>query len=100
MFEVKNVKDLEIEYINQVATYLGARLGMLGFIVTRQRPSGNIIRKTYSVFSDTPSIPRKTIIILSDEDLSTMLRNRDAGQSPTPTQCIQRVYREFRTRVQ
>ena len=100
MFEVKNVKDLEIEYINQVATYLGTRLGMLGFIVTRQSPSGNIMRKTYSVFSDTPSIPRKTIIVLSDEDLSTMLRNRDAGQSPTPTRCIQRKYREFRTRVQ
>jgi hypothetical protein len=100
MFEVKNVKDLEIQYINQTATYLGARLGMLGFIVTRQTPLENIIRKTYSVFSDTPSVPRKTIIILSDEDLSTMLWNRDAGQSPTPTQCIQRIYREFRTRVQ
>jgi hypothetical protein len=100
MFEVKNVKDLEIEHINQTATYLGARLGMLGFIITRQTPPENITRKTYSVFSDTPSIPRKIIIILSDEDLSTMLRSRDSGQSPTPTQCIQRKYREFRTRVQ
>lgn len=98
MFEVKNVAELEIDHVNQVAAYLGARLGMLGFIVTRAKPTENIIRKTYTVFSDTPSMPRKTIIILSDEDLTTLVRQRQVGQNPV--RVIQALYRAFRTRVQ
>jgi hypothetical protein len=100
MFEVKNVEELEFEHINQTASYLGARLGMLGIIVTRNSPSENIIRKTYTIYSDTPSTPRKTILILEDTDLLAMLRNKDSGQAPTPTQYVQKSYREFRTRVQ
>jgi hypothetical protein len=100
MFEAKNAQELEIEHINQTASYLGVRLGMLGFIVTRRPPEDNIIRKIYTIYNDTPSTPRKIILVLSDDDLAVMLRNKDAGQSPTPTQYIQRKYREFRTRVQ
>jgi len=100
MFEIKNVAALEFEHINQTASYLGARLGMLGLIVTRHSPSENVIRKTYTIYNDTPNTPRKTILILEDADLATMLRNKDTGQSPTPTQYIQRKYRDFRTRVQ
>jgi hypothetical protein len=100
MFEAKNVQELEIEHINQTASYLGVRLGMLGFIVTRQLPKDNVIRKIYAVYNDTPSTPRKIILVLSDNDLAVMLRNKDTGQSPTPNQYIQRKYREFRTKVQ
>ncbi len=100
MFEVKNVEQLEIEHVNQTASYLGARLGMLGFIVARQAPKDNILRKTYSVYNDTASLPRKTIMTLTDDDLATMLRNRDTGQNPTPTQYVQRKYRDFHTRCQ
>lgn len=100
MFEVKNVQELEIEHINQTASYLGVRLGMLGFIVTRRPPEDNIIRKIYTIYNDTPGTPRKIILVLNDDDLAVMLRNKDAGQSPTPTQYVQRKYREFRTLVQ
>lgn len=98
MFEVKNTAELEIDHVNQVAAYLGARLGMLGFIITRAKPTENIVRKTYAVFNDTPSMPRKTIIILSDEDLTTLIRKRQEGQNPA--RVIQALYRAFRTRVQ
>jgi len=100
MFEIKNVQQLEIEHVNQTANYLGTRLGMLGFIVTRQSPGHNVIRKTYAVYNDTPSLPRKIILILTDDDLAAMLRNRDTRQSPTPTQYVQRKYRDFRTTCQ
>lgn len=100
MFEAKSVQKLEIEHINQTANYLGARLGMLGFIVTRRSPQDNIIRKIYSIYNDTPSTPRKIILVITDDDLALMLRNKDTGQKPTPTEHIQRKYREFRTRVQ
>lgn len=100
MFEVKNVQELEIEHINQTASYLGVRLGMLGFIVTRRSPEDNIIRKIYTIYNDTPSTPRKIILVLNDDDFAVMLRNKDAGQGSTPTQYVQRKYREFRTLVQ
>jgi hypothetical protein len=98
MFEAKNVADLEIDHINQVAAYLGARLGMLGFIITRTKPSENIIRKLFAVFNDTPSMPRKVIIVLCDEDLTTLVRHRQEGKNPA--RVVQGLYREFRTRVQ
>jgi hypothetical protein len=100
MFETKNVAELDIEHINQTANYLGARLGMLGFVVTRHQPQDNIMRKTYTVYNDTPSMPRKTIIILTDADLIHMLRSKDAGDIDVPTKYIQRRYREFRTKCQ
>jgi hypothetical protein len=98
MFEEKNVAELEIDHVNQVAAYLGARLGMLGFIITRTKPSENIIRKLFAVFNDTPSMPRKVIIVLCDEDLTTLVRHRQEGKNPAHV--VQRLYREFRTRVQ
>ena len=74
-FEVKNVQKLKIEYINQIANYLGARLGSLGFIVTRNSPPENIICKTYVVYNDSAGQPRKLILILSDEDLVWCIRS-------------------------
>jgi hypothetical protein len=100
MFEVKNVAQLELEHINQTANYLGARLGMLGFIVTRHAPGDNIVRKTYSVFNDTPSMPRRMVLIVTDDDLAAMLRERDEGQDLAPTRYVQRMYRRFRTQCQ
>jgi len=100
MFEVKNVQELEIEHINQTANYLGARLGMLGFIATRDSPPDNVVRKIFSVYNDTPNTPRKTIIVITDDAWATMLKNKDSGQKPTPNEYIQRKYRDFRTRVQ
>jgi hypothetical protein len=98
MFENKNVEKVELEHINQTASYLGVRLGMLGFIVTRKPPADNIIRKTYSIFNDTPSLPRKIILILSDEDLKSMIRLKQ--ENKRPSKHVQNIYKQFRMRVQ
>lgn len=98
LLEIKNVKEVELDHINQVAVYLGARLGMLGFIVARHPPGENIIRKTYSVFSDTPSTPRKVILIITDDDLIAMIRLKQAGREPVKQ--LRDIYRGFRQRVQ
>ena len=87
-------------HINQTANYLGARLGSLGFIVTRKAPTDNIIRKTYTVFNDSQGQSRKIILILNDKDLADMLRNKDSGQNRTPSQYVQQIYRTFRTKCQ
>ena len=96
MFEVKNVRELEMPALNQSSTYLGDRIGRLGYIVTRHHPGTNLLRKQISIFND--SQPRKVLLILSDAHLMELIevRMRDAG----PTKWLQRHYRDFRTAVQ
>lgn len=48
--------------------------------------------------NDTPGSIRKTILILSDEDLKVMLQFKQKGISPT--QHIQKIYRNFITQLQ
>lgn len=98
LFEAKNVAEVELDHVNQTAAYLGARLGMLGFIVTRYPAGENVTRKTYAVFNDTPSMPRKTILIVTDEDLIAMIRLKQAGREPMKH--LRNIYRRFRNRVQ
>jgi hypothetical protein len=96
MFEVKKVADLSMPALNQSATYLGDRIGRLGFIVTRHSPGENLIRKQISIFND--SNPKKILLILSDADLIELidLRVKDAS----PVKWLQKRYRDFRTAVQ
>ena len=96
MFEVKNTEGLDNNHINQTATYLGDRLGRLGFIVTRQPVERAQQLKLFSVFND--SQPRKVILVLTDDDLNAMLDMKCKGTSPM--RHIQRLYRQFRTSVQ
>jgi len=98
MFECKNVAALEIDHVNQTAAYLGARLGMLGFIATRSAPSDAVVRKLFSVYHDSPAVPRKVILVLSDEALSEMVTARIDGASPA--RVVQHLYRTFRSKVQ
>ena len=98
MFECKNVADLELDHINQTAAYLGARLGMLGFVVTRSEAKDSIKRKIYSIYNDSPALPRKVILVLSDADLVTMIDLRASGLSPRSH--AQGLYRALRSRVQ
>jgi len=98
MFEIKNTQEVELEHVNQAAAYLGVRLGLLGFIVTRSVPKDNIIRKTYAIFNDTPGDTRKVVLILSDSDLVAMIREKQEDR--LPAKYVQNVYRTFRQRVQ
>lgn len=98
LFEIKNVAEVELDHVNQVAAYLGARLGMLGFIVTRHAVGENIIRKTYAVFNDTPSMPRKVILVVADEDLTAMIRLKQSGKETIKH--LRDTYRRFRLNVQ
>jgi len=96
MFEIKNTQEINNIYLNQVATYLGDRLGRLGFIVTRNALQEPQQRKAFSIYND--SHPRKIILTFCDADIFTMLDLRCAGKDSM--RFIQRRYREFRTRVQ
>jgi hypothetical protein len=96
MFDAKNVRELEMGDLNQCATYLGDRIGRLGFIVTRHQPEENILRKQIAIFND--SQPRKVLLVLTDHDLAELVKVRvDDGH---PAKWLQRHYRNFRTKAQ
>ncbi|MCU1249653.1 MAG: hypothetical protein JWQ49_2682 [Edaphobacter sp.] len=96
MFEVKNTDELTMAALNQAATYLGDRIGRLGYIVTRKPPGDNLLRKQISIFND--SNPRKVLLILSDRDLEELIKLRMQDGSPIPW--LQKHYRRFRTAAQ
>jgi hypothetical protein len=79
LFEAKNVEKLEIEHINQVATYMERHLGMMSFLVTRKSPSDAIMRKIRAVYNNSNNNSPKTILILTDTDLEKMI---DSPLSP------------------
>ena len=96
MFEAKNVQAVTNPHINQVATYLGDRIGRFGVILARKPAQRAQVLKTISVFND--SSPRKVVLVIHDGDLERMLRMKDRGVAPTKH--IQELYREFKLRLQ
>lgn len=98
MFECKNTNDLEPGDLNQSATYLGARLGTFGVVVTRTPATDSVLRKTYSIHNDSEGTSRKIILVLSDEDLRSLVERR--ARDSRPSQVVQQLYREFRLRCQ
>ena len=97
MFEIKNTDDLGMAAIAQTATYLGSRLGRLGFIVTRKAPTLALMKKTFSVWNDSGT-EKKVILITHDAQLIEMLDIRANDKSPT--KWMQSHYRAFRTAAQ
>lgn len=95
MFEVKNTSEIINNYLNQTATYLGDRLGRLGFIVTRNPLEEAQQRKAFSIYNEPP---RKIILALSDININNMLDMKCEGKNPM--RYIQTLYRTFRTSVQ
>lgn len=95
-FDTKNTKQLDADDFNQVATYLGDRLGRLGFIITREAPSEANMRKAFSIYND--STPRKIIVVLSDNDMTSLLDVVCRGGDPT--NLVRAKYRRFRQDVQ
>jgi len=97
MFEIKNTDDLGMAAIAQTATYLGSRLGRLGFIVTRKPPTLELMKKTFAVWNDSGT-EKKVILIIHDAQLIEMLKTRADDKSPT--KWMQSHYRAFRTSAQ
>ena len=96
MFETKNTNHIETEHINQTATYLGDKIGRIGFIATRMPLQSSQERKIFSIYNDNQ--PRKIILVISDKDFEVMLDMK--CQQRDPMRYLQKMYRSFRTRVQ
>ncbi|PWR72339.1 hypothetical protein [Methanospirillum lacunae] len=90
VFELKNVKELLPEHINQVNRYLCEQFGKFGIIVTRNPPLPKIVRNTINLWGGN----RKCILILSDSDIIQMC-NIYENKQRFPIEVINKKYVEF-----
>lgn len=90
VFEIKNVKQIEREHINQLHRYLGEHLGKFGIIVTRNELPRNIYKNTIDLWSGQ----RACIIALTDKDLELMVSVYESQQRK-PIEVLKRRYIEF-----
>jgi hypothetical protein len=66
--ELKNVKEVEREHINQLNRYLTQQFGNFGILFTRNKPPKSIYKNTIDLWAGQ----RKCILILTDDDLKLM----------------------------
>jgi len=91
VFELKNVKTVQREHINQLNRYMTNEMGNFGIIFTRNRPPKNILKNTIDLWSGQ----RKCILILDDSDLEMMCQLYENKQR-RPLDVIKKKYVEFR----
>lgn len=90
VFELKNVKEIERDHVNQLNRYLNDEFGKFGVLITRN-PLPKKIRKN---ILDLWSGQRRCIITLTDPDLELMVNVFESRQR-LPIEVLKRAYLEF-----
>ena len=90
VIELKNVKEVEREHINQLNRYLAEQFGKFGIIFTRNKVPKNIFQNTIDLWAGQ----RRCILVLDDEDLKLMCEVYESKQRH-PIEVIKRKYIEF-----
>jgi hypothetical protein len=90
VFELKNVRELERDHVNQLNRYLNEQFGSFGVFVTRN-PAPTRIRRS---LVDLWSAQRKAIVVLTDSDLEQMVAVFESKQRK-PLEVLKRSYVEF-----
>lgn len=89
VFELKNVKLLDTEHVNQLYRYLDEEFGRFGILVTRNSASKAILKNTV----DLHSSKRCMILCLDDSDMELMLNLLEASREPA--EVVKKKYVEF-----
>lgn len=90
VFELKNVKELDRDHLNQLNRYLNQSFGSVGILVTRNAPPKNIIKNIIDLWSGQ----RKCILVLTDEDIELMVTVFESKQRD-PIEILNMKYSEF-----
>lgn len=90
VIELKNVKEVEREHINQLNRYLTESFGRFGIIFTRNKVPKNIFQNTIDLWSGQ----RRCILVMDDTDLKLMGEVYESKQR-LPIEVIKRKYIEF-----
>ncbi len=88
--ELKNVKEIKREHINQLNRYLANDFGSFGIFITRHALPRAMFKNTIDLWAGQ----RKCIIALTDEDLSMMTELFESKQR-NPIDVIKKKYIEF-----
>jgi hypothetical protein len=90
VFELKNVKEIDTDHIDQLNRYLKDSFGKFGIIFTRNIVPRNVLKNTVDLWSGQ----RKCIIVLTDTDLRLMCQVYES-KNRTPIDVIKSKYIEF-----
>lgn len=91
IFELKNVKKIERDHVNQLNRYLQPNIGRFGVFLTRNP----LPKAMESNIVDLWSSQRKCIIAITDEDLKMMVEVYESKQR-APIEVLKKKYIEFR----
>ena len=89
--EMKNVKEISRDHINQLNRYMQDNIGNFGVFLTRNPLSKVMYENTINLWSSQ----RKCIIAITDEDLKLMVDVYESKQR-TPIEVLKKKYIEFR----
>jgi len=89
--ELKNVKAIQREHINQLNRYMSDSLGKFGVLITRNELPSAMIKNTIDLWGGQ----RRAIIAVTDTDLEQMVEIYDSKQR-SPIDVIAKKYVEFR----
>jgi hypothetical protein len=90
VFELKNVKAVEREHINQLNRYIAGSFGRFGVLVTRNPLPRAMFKNTVDLWSGQ----RKAIISLTDQDVEQMVDVFESKQR-APLDVLKKKYFEF-----
>lgn len=90
VFEMKNVKAVEREHLNQLNRYLAGSFGRFGVVVTRNPLPRAMITNTVDLWAGQ----RKAIISLTDQDIEQMVDVFESRQR-SPIDVVKKKYFEF-----
>jgi hypothetical protein len=91
VIEMKNVKEVERDHINQLNRYMSDEFGRVGVIFTRNKAPAKIFKNTIDLWSGQ----RRCILILDDSDLEVMCQLYESKQR-RPVDVIKKKYVEFK----
>ncbi|HYT57213.1 MAG TPA: GxxExxY protein [Verrucomicrobiae bacterium] len=90
VMELKNVKEMEREHVNQLNRYLKDEFGRFGVLVTRNPLPRHIFKNTIDLWAGQ----RRCILALTDSDLEMMVTVFDTKQR-LPIEVLKRAYVDF-----
>lgn len=91
VIEMKNVKEINRDHINQLNRYMQNNIGRFGVFLTRNPLSKAMFSNTIDLWSSQ----RKCIIAITDEDLKLMVEVYESKQR-SPIEVLKKKYIEFR----
>ncbi len=88
--EMKNVKEVKSEHVNQLNRYLTEQFGQFGILFARNKPPKPVIQNTIDLWAGQ----RRCILIMTDEDLVLMCELYKNKQR-RPIDVIKKKYVDF-----